>query len=282
MSITPPPPTHTQARVTTSPTAPTHPHEHESHRIVVTLNNHASSTLDHSTTRQSPTTTLANGLQTNLPVRPVPKTCSTSFATPRNTQRFSPPSGGSPVSTSVHTLPMLTIPSGGVVNSDSGGTILSPALTPQLVQQFMAQQSLSFLQEQQKQQRQNHVHQQQQGYTKINPNLITQVPNLVALNQNSSKGLQIIDLTKNQLATLPTQVQRSNQSQSLPKPHPNVVYVSKDGTQVTPLVTMGTGNIGGALRVLNPSGAQLNPRTKVINKGKVALMTCMLCTWKTI
>ncbi len=169
---------------------------------------------------------------------------------------------------------MLTIPSGGIVNSDSGGTILSPVLTPQLVQQFMAQQSLSFLQEQQKQQRQNHAHQQQQGYTKINPNP-NLVPNLVALNQNSSsKGLQIIDLTKNQLVTLPTQVQRSNQSQSLPKPHPNVVYVSKDGTQVTPLVTMGTGNIGGPLRVLNPSGAQLNPRTKVINKGKVALLTC--------
>ncbi len=280
LSITPTPHTHThtQARVTTSPTGSTPTHEHESHRIVVALNNHATSPLDHSS-RQSPTTTLANGLQTNLPVpvRPVSKTSSTSVATPRNLQRFSPPSGGSPVSTSVHTLPMLTIPSGGIVNSDSGGTILSPALTPQLVQQFMAQQSLSFLQEQQKQHRQNHVH-QQQGYTKINPNLITQIPNLVSLNQNiSSKGLQIIDLTKNQLASLPTQAQRSIQGQCLPKPHPNVVYVSKDGTQVTPLVTMGTGNIGGALRVLNPSGAQLNPQTKAINKGKVDHYNDLFC-----
>ncbi|XP_064398717.1 mucin-6-like isoform X2 [Halichondria panicea] len=267
-------PTEKHARVTTSPTGSTPTHEHESHRIVVALNNHATSPLDHSS-RQSPTTTLANGLQTNLPVpvRPVSKTSSTSVSTPRNLQRFSPPSGGSPVSTSVHTLPMLTIPSGGIVNSDSGGTILSPALTPQLVQQFMAQQSLSFLQEQQKQHRQNHVH-QQQGYTKINPNLITQIPNLVSLNQNiSSKGLQIIDLTKNQLASLPTQAQRSIQGQCLPKPHPNVVYVSKDGTQVTPLVTMGTGNIGGALRVLNPSGAQLNPQTKAINKASSTLVT---------
>ncbi len=152
----------------------------------------------------------------------------------------------SPKTNSVYSLPMLSIPPGCVVNSESGtgGAILSPALPPQLLQQILTQQNLQILQDQQK---------QNQGFAnKTSPTLVTKLPNLITSNQNlSPKALQIIDLTKTQLSGLPAQGQGS------PK---NFIFVSKDGTQVAPLATMATGQVGGALRVLTP------PQSKPVNK----------------
>ena len=278
--------THTQPKVTASPPTThtlSHSTDHDSHQIVVTLNNHAVSTLNNSKQSPSPKAHLANGVHTHIPVKPapktgsptlvaaptgpgfvtIPKTGSPGFVSPQSL----PKPIGSPVSTTMQTLPMLTIPPGGLVNSDpgvkniSGGTVLSPVLTPQLVQlqQIITQQNLALIQEQQKRQQLANTRQRNDSLSNANPTQ-SAVPNLIQIPSTASspKGFEIIDLTK--------AGQRSSPGQSSPKlisAQPNVVFVQNDGATVA----KGTGAVGGALRVVNPSSVPVQPQNRAVNKG---------------
>jgi len=86
---------------------------------------------------------------------------------------------------------MVTIPAG--ASSDCNNQILSPVLTPQMVQQIMTQQSLAYLK------------QQKQSNSQKKPPPLIQTT-------NPSKGFKIIDLTK---------AAQNPRSQ-------NVVYLQKD------------------------------------------------------
>ena len=147
------------------------------------------------------------------------------------------------------------------VKNISGGTVLSPVLTPQLVQlqQIITQQNLALIQEQQKRQQLANTRQRNDSLSNANPTQ-SAVPNLIQIPSTASspKGFEIIDLTK--------AGQRSSPGQSSPKlisAQPNVVLVQNDGATVA----KGTGAVGGALRVVNPSSVPVQPQNRVVNKG---------------